>query len=726
MAERLLPEFHLLDLWRVLVKRRWMVYTSIAVLVTIVTLGSFLQRPLFSASTRLQIERNAPNVLPFQEVAVIGSDHQDEFFKTQHGLIRSRHVAREVIASLDLAQHDDVQVALPRKAGRGLTREQEAEAQTVDRFLEMLTVAPVRNSRLVDIQFSSHDPVLCARVANRVAETFIAFNAENQYNTSARATTSLSLQIANLQEYIDIKEKELQEYARENEIIPLSGHRNITLKKLEELNNSFIRAQAARIEREAQYVALTESDIGELREVVQGTLIQGLTTQLVELERRRSQLSQKVQSGWPEMIRLERAIDETTRQIDVERKAIQRQVLGTAESVFRAAKSEEDQLRTALEQQTRRVQNLSLKEIRYNNLKSDIANRRQTLEALVKREAETSTSAGIDEPAMSNVRIVDPAEVPARPTSPNLALNVSLSLLLGLGIGMALALSFDYLDRSIKTPEEMEQAVGVPLLSLIPFQDPGVARIRAVGESPPGRDPRVELTSHEQPHSKVAEAFRSMRTALLVSQPGGPPRTILVTSSGAADGKTFVSLNLAISLAQIGKRVLLLDADMRKSRLHKLLNTFNDQGFSSLLSTSGPIAVKPFPTMVEGLDLLPAGPHPPNPADLLDSTRFADILDAFLRQGYDHIVIDSPPVLAVADPTITAGKVEGVLLVARAGITNRDGLRHAGERLQQVKAQIIGSVLNGADLAGRGYYQYTYQYGNAVEPGVAQHGRVAS
>lgn len=711
MEERLIPEINLLDYWRILVKRRWVVYACLAALVTTVTLGSLLKEPVFTAMTRLQIERNSPNVLPFGDVAAVSPNDHFGFLETQYELIQSRGVARQVIASLDLARHEEFQVKTPEEA---------AEAERIDRFLEMLRVVPVGSSRLVDIRFSSHDPVLCARVANRVAETYIAFNSEAQYNTSARATISLALQIANLQEQIDAKEKNLQDYARRNEIIPLSDSQNITLKNLNDLNDAFTRSQALRIEKQARYAALKEAGTGDLPEVLQSKLLQNLAAQLVELEGRRAQLAEKVRPGWPEMVRLERAIQETADQIQAGRQAIYDQVLGVAKSAFLAARNEEEQLRTALEEQKKRVQDLSLKEIRYNNLKSETANRRTILEALVKREAETSTSAGINDLRMGNIRIVDPAEVPSRPTSPRLTFNIGFSLLVGLMFGVMLALFCEYLDKSIKNPEEMQQATGVPFLALIPARRREEVRIRVVKGNGHESDQEapVELISYEKVRSKLSEAFRELRTALLVSQPGGPPRTILITSGQVGEGKTSVSLNLAIVLAQIGKRVLLVDADMRKSRLHKLLRTFNDHGLSSLLSVSGPISLQPFRTQIGGLDVLPSGPHPPNPADLLDSDRFAQLRDAFLQKGYDHILFDSPPVLAVADPAIIAGRVDGVVLVAQAGRTSRDALRHTAERLQQVKARLIGAVLNRADLAEQGYYRYghAYKYRDESEP----------
>src|SRR2546428_562184 len=401
MGERQEKEIHLLDYWHVVLKRRWVVYTSLAVVVSVTTLGSFLQRPVYTATTRLQIEQNTPKILPFQDVMSSVPDYRNDFYQTQYGLIQSRRVAREAIDSLHLADLEEFRVSLPRRTSNGPVPEEQAEVKRIDKFLKMLTVTPVRNSRLVDIAFSSHDRMLAAKVANRVADTYIAFNSAAQYNTTERATTSLAHQIANLQDEIDVKEKKLQAYARDNQIVALSDKQNIPLKKLNDLSDSYTRAQAERIAQDA-----------------------------------------------------------------------------------------------------------NLKETDYNNQRSEINNKRGTLEAIVKRQSEPSSSAGLNDLVASNVRIVDVAEVPNRPSSPRIALNILLSLVTGLGLGIGLAFFFEYLDKSVKTPEEIVQVGGIPAIGVVPAMRPDGAGLRVIrtdgGE--PARGPLVELISHEDPKSKISEA----------------------------------------------------------------------------------------------------------------------------------------------------------------------------------------------------------------------------
>ncbi len=720
MSDTHQKELHLLDYWKVLVKQRWVVYTSIVVVVATVTLGSLLKRPVYTATTRLQIERNMPKILPFQDVMSSIPDSRDDFHQTQYGLIQSRRVAGDVIASLDLARHEEFFVKSPHEMLPGVTEESFLLAERIDLLLGHLDVNPVRKSRLVDVSFRSHDPALAARIANRVAETYIAFNSSVQYNTTIRATTTLTHQIANLQEQIDLKEKEVQAYARENEIVELGDRQSIALKELEDLSDSYTASRADRIEKKAKTVALQSYGPESVPEVLNSQLIRELTAESAELGRRYAQLSEKYKQDWPEMARLRREIDQTRNRLSIEKEAIHGQVLAVSRSDLMAAREREKHLQQTLEAQKQRVQDLEIKAIHYNNLRAEIANKRSTIEALLKRQAETGSSIGLHDLAVSNIRIVDVAAVPTRRSSPKILKNILLSLITSLVLGIGLAFFFEYMDKSIKSIEEIREAAGVPVVGLIPALRPegsGLRVIRPGGDKGAQAVP-VEVVAHEDPKSTLAEAFREMRTTLLVSQSGGPPRQILITSAQPGEGKTALAANLAITLAQIGRRVVLVDGDMRRSRMHKIFRVSNAEGLSNYLSFAGRPWPVPKRTAVTGLDVIPSGPLPPNPADLLDSECFAQMQRELQEQGYDHVIFDSPPVLAVADPSIMAGRMDAVVMVVRAGCTPRDALAHAVKKLQQVRARVIGAVMNCVDAQAQGYYDsyyYTKVYGNREE-----------
>ena len=705
MKDQKEDEIHLLDYWRVLVKRRWIFFSSLIVLVFLGALRSFLQEPKYTAITRIQIERNSPNILPFQEVIGSPGDSYKDFYETQYALIQSRQIAREVIASLRLDRFPEFRITTPETRPQGPTLEQLVETLRIDRFLRKLRVDPVQTSRLVDISFTSLSADLAARVANRVAETYIAFNSQIRYNTTERATASLEHQIANLQEDINFTEQEMQEYARKHGIIPLSNERNITLKNLENFSEAFAQAQEDRIEKEALFVTLRESGPEDLREVVTSKLIQDLSRKSAELVQKYAQLSGKYQPDWPEMVRLRRELDATNERLELEKTVIFQQVLAAGQGDYEAARNEEIHLERILENRKRQYQDISLKEIRYNSLKMEVANRRSTLEALVRRQTETSSSIGIKDSTNSNIRIVDLAEVPISASSPKLFRDLLASLLTGVLLGIGMAFLLEYVDKSVRSPEDFQEVTGFPCIGLIPERQ-GVSRLHLVTRNRQENSslPPVELISHRDSQSQVSEAFREVRTSILVSRPGGPPRTLLVTSTQPGEGKTVVACNLAVTLAQMGRRVLLVDSDLRKPQLQKILGLSDEDGLTHYLSGTGAEPPRPVPTGIPGLDLIGSGPVPPNPADLLDSDRFRQFQQELQGMGYQHILFDSPPVAVVSDPSILASRMDGVILVVHSGVTSRDGLAQTSRRLRQVQAKVIGGVMNQVPLASAGYY----------------------
>jgi capsular exopolysaccharide synthesis family protein len=409
------------------------------------------------------------------------------------------------------------------------------------------------------------------------------------------------------------------------------------------------------------------------------------------------------------MVRLRREIEAARNHLDNERLSVYNLVLGSAESDYLAARNEEEALNQALEQEKTVYHELSLKEIQYDNRNAEIADKRETLGALIRRQSETDTSGTAPDTAASNIRIVDRAEVPTKPSSPKTRLNTILGVFAGIVIGLSLAFFLEYLDLSIKTPEEVYRTTGLGTIGTIPAVRPVGGRSARRDKTDTGVGGRMELISHEDNWSVPSEAFRKMRTALLVSQASGPPRTILVTSSQPGEGKTSISLNLAITLAQMGRRVLLVDSDLRKPRQHKFLGVPNEIGLSTYLSSTEIPVLQPVPTGIEHLDLIPSGPTPPNPSDLLDSERLVNILSQLGAQAYDHILLDSPPVLAVADPAILASRVEGVVVVVHAGATKKEALQQAIDRLRQVKAKILGVALNHMEPGSGSYYGYAYE-----------------
>ncbi|MGD8375196.1 MAG: GNVR domain-containing protein [Acidobacteriota bacterium] len=723
---------HLFDYWGVVRKRIWFVLSIVTVIVGVAAVVTMMTDPIYVATARIQIERAAPNVMPFQEVVSTAPDYFS-FYATQEALISSRTVAGEVVDSLKLQRKTEFAAFQPPEDADDDAREALRE-RLIDVFLSRLTVAPVEGS-LFDIAYRSKEPRLAARIANRTAEAFINFTAESRYSTTERATKTLETQIADLREDLEAQDQAIRDYARDNGILLFSEGQDAGVRTLKELRAALIKAQTDRIEKEARYAALQQADPSELPELLRHDVIHELTTKLAQQEARRAELSSRVKPDWPEMVRLEGEIQEMTTRLEAERQDLYHTIVGAAENDYIAARNQEAALAAAIGEEEARFHELSERQLHYENLRVELQEKQETLNALVRRQSETTTLPR-DQTGTSNVRIVDHAVVPNRAVSPRVALNLALSLVLGLVLGVGLAFFLDYLDLSVKTPEEARDTVDLAVIGVIPGNEEvsRIPRLVRRRQAPPREDERGNV-SMARPLSAPAEAFRDMRTALLVSQAAGPPRTILVTSTEPGDGKTFVAINLAVSLAQAGRRTLLVDSDLRKPRAHAALGLFDQPGLSTYLSAESFSGVRPQRTRIPHLDFVASGPLPPNPADLLDSDRFSDLLRQLSGRGngvpalpgrapgeppldvllpaapadkvpvapYDHVILDSPPVLAVADPSIIASRAEGVIMVVRAGVTGRAELAEAVEKLRQVHARLLGLAVNGVH-SDRRYY----------------------
>ena len=575
----------------------------------------------------------------------------------------------------------------------------------------------IRNSRLINISFESSDAVLSARIANAIADAYIEFNMQTAYNTSEQATQSMSRLIDKLREEIDDKERKLQEYARERQIIPLDEKQDVYTQKLNDLNVAYTKAQTARIEKEANYAALKETPADQVPELMVNDLLQSLAAKRAELERQYAQMSKRFKPDWPAMARLKSEMEMTASRLETEKTDLYQRLLGASREAYSSAFKEEKSLGEALEAQKHESQEAGLRAIEYKNIKLEVENRRKTLDELLKRQTETDTKAGLTDLPLSNIRLVDRAEVPRFPSSPRKGLNFLLSLAAGLGLGVALAFFFDYMDDSVKSVDDLTNSAGLACLGMVPVHSKQSRRLRVVRAKMPHNDtrPEIDMATLHDAHSHTAEAFRELRTTLLVSSPGKAPRSLLVTSAQPREGKTATAVNLAITLSQLNRRVLLVDTDLRRPRLHKALGMSNDMGLSNYLAGSGALKDLIVPAGPSNVFLLPSGPTPPNSAELLDSKEFAELVTRLVNGkdevSFDHVVYDSPPVLSVADAAIIASRMDGVVVVVQAGLTTRDAVGRAAERLRVVQARVLGGLLNKVDMTSPGsYYRYYRSY----------------
>jgi capsular exopolysaccharide synthesis family protein len=712
-------EPHLLDYARVVVKRRHVALTAFSIVALASIVYSFTATPIYEGRVQLLIESDDPNIVDFKQVTSDGVNantlSRQDYYQTQYRLLQSRSVATKTIDALTLWEHAELRpdlrpegfsvsgavrsarewmgglFAADREAEAPGADETAAQAEAIDNFLERLTVAPIRNSRLVEVAFRSEEPRLSANVANAVAKAYIDMNLDFRFRATQEASEWLEAQLAEQRKGVESAEARLQQYREQNDALSLEDRQNIVVQKLADLNAAVTRAKTERLQKEAMYrqlVAVQDDPVAidTFPAILGNQFIQHQKGELASLQRRQAQLAEKFGEKHPEMIEVQSAIEASQRKLQGEIA----KVVQAVRTEYQAAVAQEQGMTNALEAQKLEALAMNRKAIDYGVIQRDVDSNTQIYETLLQRAKETGVSGEL---RTSNIRVVDPAEAPADPVSPRRALNILVGLFGGAFLGVGLAFFFEYLDNRVKTPEEIEHELGLPSLGLIPMTAgvPGKANPLISDSAPPN----------------FSEAFRALRTNILFSAAEGGPRSIVVTSTGPSEGKTMVAGNVAIGLAQTGQRVLLIDADMRRPRAHELFGVNVEPGLSNLLVGAAKPSEVVQPGGVENLWVMPAGKTPPNPAELLGSKRFAD-LTASLGGHFDCVVIDTPPVLAVTDAAVVAHRASGVLFVIAADVTSRQAAQTALDQLEHAHARFLGAVLNRVDVERHSYYYSRY------------------
>ncbi len=699
---------HLVDYVRRLYKHRWVAITAFTLVFVYAAIRTYRATPIYEGRVQLLVESVNPSVVNFKEV-VQQDNYNYDYYPTQYAMLKSRSLARRTIDALQMWESPEFGGggnAGGKPAGNdgGRTggaeapaRPEETAAQSaaIDSLLGGLTVAPIRNSRLIDVRYASADPKLAAAVPNALARQYIAQNLEYRFLSSKEASDWLNEQLAVERKKLDESEQALQRYREKGDAVALEDSQNIVVQRLADLNAAYTQARTQRIEKEALYNQLRslQNDRGALDTfpaILSNTFIQQLKSQIADLQRQKAQMSERYGEKHPEMIKANSAIENAEAKLQGELG----KVVLSVRNEFLSAQSKEKSLAGELEAQKAGALALNRKGIEYGVLRRDAESNKQIYDALLQRAKETGISGELK---ASNIRIVDEAEVPRYPIRPNSRRDLMLGFLGGLMVAVGLAFFMDYIDNRLKNPDEVKHYLRVGFLGLVP----------AVRES--------DLKAGEQPlllTSKVplnyAEAIRRVRTAVQFSSAEEGCRTVLVTSTQPTEGKTMVAANLAIALSQAGQRVLLIDADMRKPRQHELLKVKQAPGLSNLLVGDAKANDAMRRTGSKRLWVMPSGTHPPNPAELLGSARFRSLIGSLGAQ-FDWVILDSPPVMAVTDAAVIAHLTTGVVFVVGSEQVNRHMARTAVEQLRASKATILGAVLNRADVRKNPYY-YAHYY----------------
>jgi polysaccharide biosynthesis transport protein len=753
-------EVHLLDYWRAIRKRLWLVLGLVA-LITMLAIVYVARKPdFYEAQARVQVDLEDAGGLVNKTRPLYGPSDDPIYFNTQLQILVSPGLMRRVVRTLDLEHNPDFfkgnpeqrpstwqtmlrmvglggktpdsgsktpdQLPLTATVAQATAREDLNEAKRlapyVNTILGGLKVEPVKETRgyyketrLIDIKYTHTFPDVAAKVVNAIAETYTFSNLEKR--TEANSTTGDFLQkrIAELQQQIRTAEERLVNYAKNNQIISLDPNQNTVVERLAGLNRQLLEAENDRKTAEAAYNAakvpnaadaLVESDPKQANEI---------EARVIELRQKRSQLLVDATEEAPEVKEVDQQLGELERQLRDLRSRKSATLLTNLNTRYQQTLEREQSLRKAFEQQ--RAQTLSQNEaaINYRIIQQEIETNKSLLNGLLQGAKENDVvMAG----KPNNISIVDYALAPDSPVGPNRARTIIAAFFLSIGLGVGLALFFEYLDDTVHSTQEVERVLHLPALAVIPSVGNATRRRVLTGTTALQKQNgngtgHSELLMNVDGRSPLAEAYRHLRTSVLLSTAGRAPRSLLVTSSLPGEGKTTTAVNTAISLAQTGASVVIIDADMRRPRLQTIFGMHGQEGLSSILSSDiseGEMLEMVRKDEASGLSVLTSGPIPPNPAELLGSDQMRRLVAA-LQANFTHVVVDSPPVSSFTDGVLISTMVDGVLLVVHGGKSSRHIVRRSKQLLSDVGAKIFGVVLNNVNLQSHDYYYYQSYYG---------------
>jgi succinoglycan biosynthesis transport protein ExoP len=707
---------------RVLAKRKWTVLTCLAIIFSLVAVASLKMTPIYEASGSIAINKPDSGLVNFSNSPTFSVDYYDPTeMETEVKILQSDLLALQVIKELALDRRPEFggkTEPLPSSldlAPDPLQADAGRTSSLLSSFRGSLRVALAPNTHIIEVHYRSPDKELSSTVVNTLMTTYTENNFKSRFDSTMQASDWLSKQLVDLQMKVETSQEKLVHYQKEHEILGIDDKQNITTAKLDELNKALTAAESERMDKESVYRLVQAGDsetIASAASVLDSAgggsqsasaLLETLRTKQADLKIQAAELNTQFGPAYPKLAQ----IDNQLKEIDAQLLTETRKVGGKIKGQYMAALQRESMLHDALEKQKQEANKLNESAIEYSLLKRDLDTNRQLYEGLLEKLKEAGVSAGL---RSNNFRIVDVARVPTGPIEPNIPRNLAFAFMLGLTSGVGLAFLLEGLDNTVRTTEQAQSISGLPPLGMIPLgsrtaRDGTNSKRLVIASSKEA----VELITQVRPQSQMAESYRALRTSLLLSNLGAPPKVIMVTSALPQEGKTTTSINCAVVLAQKGIRVLLIDADLRRPSIHKTLGMGPRSGLSNVLTGSATLEQAiTRSSILPNLDILPAGTPPPNPAELLASTNMRDVLQE-LRGKYDHVVVDTPPTLSVTDAVVLSPRADAIVLVIRSGQTTKQALRRSRDILMQVNAKVSGVLLNAVDLSSPDYYYY-YEY----------------
>lgn len=736
---------HVREIWRVIRKHKLLIAIIALIITTLVTIDVYRDKSIYQASATLEIGKDQNSAMKIGDILWPMDDYSNTLnIKTSILILKSRPVLEGVAEKLQLdkkpgflesrrrSASDAIAIITGKASDRvatqpaseegppmlepsGLSERSKADSKRLGPYVGVLagglSVEPIRETRALRVSFTHTDPQIAAAVANGVAQDFIDRSFQSKTESVTSTSEWLDKKTRELEASVEKAEQELANYTREHDIFSIEGKDTLTSSKLSRLYDQAMRAESERIIKQSLYEEVKAGRVDRIAEAFADPRIGELQKRLGELEIEAAQMSLKYGPENPNVKKVNEQIAALKQQVGTGRETLEDKV----KAQYEQAKRDEEAFKFALERAKAETSQENQSLIQYNILKQNVDTAKALYTDFLQRYHQSKIQVAEQR---NNMRIIEPAPVPGGPIGPQRTRSIMIAFFLSLAAGVALAFFLNYLDNTVKTVEDVNRYAQLPALSVIPaigtnpsrsLSSKKRKRLAVAGAGQPGSPSQAELMALDN-RSAAAEAYRVLRTSVLLSSAGQPPKIILVTSGQPGEGKTTTVVNTGISLAQLGASVVIVDCDLRKPSTHKLFGIDHVRGLSTYLARNIDIESVTHHLPIKNLSLIPCGPIPPNPAELISSDRMRELLK-LLAEKYDHVLIDSPPLINVTDPVILSTMVDGVILVVHGGKSTRDIVRRARMELSSVGAKIFGVVLNNVDLRRDGYdYYYYYRY----------------
>ncbi len=719
-------EFHLTDVLRTISQHRWLVLGALVAALAAAVAFGLLTTPQFKATTLITLEREREDALNIASPDARERGADAVSVETEARLLKSRDVLERVVRKLRLAQPASTEEGEPSAVSPSTSQPPAIDPVTraAMRLQRRIDVQPVRATSLLEVSVTADSAQTAADLTNAVTEAYIAWKLDSRFRLLGQASRFLSEQIDDAKATLAQREESLLAFSRRKNILSVDPRNNVALTRLDTLSRDLATATADRLTKEARESELRNAHPDSLAETISSGLVVQLRSDQARLEREYDDKLSIYKPDWPAMQQLKTRIEQGRQHLDAVVQETVRKAREAARADVLAAQRREELLQDSLKSEQSQAMSVNSDLVEYNKLRIDAETQRSLVDNLLKRRAEIEVLTRVEGDKVSNIRVVERALPPTSPFRPSYSLNLLLGLISGVMLGVGLAFGAEYMDRSLRTPEQVTRYLNLPVLGVIPAAGRALARIdqTALSRGTPGGEesaldlpgaplPKasIELLPHTLSRSTLAEAYRAFRTSLLLSS-AARPRCLAVTSALPLEGKTTTTMNLAVVLAQLGKSVLLVDADLHHSRLHETFHVSNATGLVTVLTgqTEAASAIKE--TEIPNLSLLPAGPTSPNPSGLLSSGTMRRFLDGAMSR-YDFVVVDTPPVLAVADAVVLGHLTGGVILCVHGGKTPRAVVIRARDELLRSNVRILGVLLNALeDESGEVAYRERYGY----------------